>query len=327
MKRNHLFLCLSLLVLTLALLLSSWVGMSFLGSKPVYASQVLGASTEVTASPTLIPYPVQRAGTKDPYIRAQHVALYDKGSGKFLYEKDAEATVAIASTTKMMTAWLTVTYGSLDDVITISRDAASLNGSIMGLLSNEKITVRNVLEGALLVSGNDAAHALAQYIGQKLLNNPDASVEAAETRFVAEMNAKAAALEMTNTHYMDPAGLNDDGHSTAHDLAKLAAHVLDNQEIARIVATATTTVTNTAGTLRHDLRNSNRLVADYNYPGILGGKTGFTPSAGHCLITAAKQGDMTLIAVVLNTDYATKEASALEARKLLDWGFASWQLN
>jgi D-alanyl-D-alanine carboxypeptidase (penicillin-binding protein 5/6) len=225
-----------------------------------------------------------------------------------------------------MTAYIVSTRGNLDDVVTISQEAANQPGSIMGARVNEKLTVRSLLLGALLVSGNDCAMALAEYGGGVLLNNPGAPREERIARFVAEMNSEAHKLNMEHTAYLDPAGLNDEGHSSALDLAKLAHFVLIQPVIKEMIPLANTTVTNVSGTIRHDLRNSNRLVADYNYVGIIGGKTGFTPSAGHCLITAAERDGLQLIAVVLNTYAETKEASAQEARKMLDWGFANWKL-
>lgn len=325
MRRSHLCICLGLLTMGAVLLVGGWFGFAFAGSRPVQAQEVLGASTTAT-SPTPLPYPIQTGGPAQPNIQAHYYAVYNPQSGKLLAGKDENTPVPIASTTKMMTTYLIVRLGNLNDVVTVSQEAGTINGSIMGLRPGEKITVHDLLMGALLVSGNDAATALAEYGGGLLLNNPDAPREARIARFVQEMNAMAATLDMANTKYQDPVGLNDEGHSTALDLAKLTHHTVENSTIKEIVGTATATVWNTTQTIRHDLRNSNKLVADYFYDGVIGGKTGFTPAAGHCLISAAERNGMELIVVVLNTYSTSLNASADATKVGLDWGFANWKL-
>ena len=129
---------------------------------------------------------------------------------------------------------------------------------------------------------------------------------------------------MQYTHYKDPAGLDDTGHSSALDLAKLMSTLTNDQKIQEVGTTAQTTVTDVQGKIKHELRNSNRLVADYLYDGAEAGKTGFTPAAGHCLVGTAKRNGTTLIAVILSTYSEDKAASAEENRKLLDWGFTNF---
>lgn len=326
MKRTTLIATLSFAVLVTSLGVAGWYGSALLGSRPVLAEGVLGASTDSANTATPLPYPVETSDAPAPNIPAHYYAIYNPQSGKLLAGKDENTQAPIASTTKMMTAFIISRIGNLDDVVTIDQRAGTINGSIMGLLPGEKITVRDLLYGALMVSGNDAATALAEYGGAKLLKAPGATADASIARFVEEMNDEAAKLGMTNTHYLDPVGLNDDGHSTALDLAKLTAHTITADIIKTIVGTATITVWNTAQTLRHDLRNSNKLVADYFYDGVIGGKTGFTPAAGHCLISAAKRNGLELIVVVLNTYSTSLSASANAAREGLDWGFANWKL-
>lgn len=327
MKRSRLLTLLSLLTLLAIGLCTGWMGTLYTGSRTLHSVRVLGASTTEgdMEQPTLLPYPL-KTGTGEPRVNARYFALYNPQSGKLLAEQDAEVAVPIASTTKLMTAYLVVKHGSLDDVLTVSKEAVSFGGSTMGLRRDERITVENVLLGALLISGNDAAHALAEHVGGILLNNPGAPAEEKTARFVAEMNATAERLGMRQTRYRDPAGLDDEGRGSALDLAKLAHQVLPLETIKKMTTTATSTVYDVRGVIRHDLRNSNRLVADYFYAGVLGGKTGFTPGAGHCLVSAAEQNGMQLIAVVLSTYTQTKDASAQESRKLLDWGFANYRL-
>jgi D-alanyl-D-alanine carboxypeptidase (penicillin-binding protein 5/6) len=325
MKRSNLYLCLLVITLGTGLAISGWFGWALLGSRPVQAQEVLGAST-AAEQVTALPYPVQIGGPSKPNIQARYYAVYNPQSGKLLAGKDETAPVPIASTTKMMTTYLIARMGNLDDVVTISQEAGTINGSIMGLRPGEKITVHDLLMGALMVSGNDAATSLAEYGGGLLLKNQDAPRDAKVARFVQEMNTMAATLDMMSTKYQDPVGLNDEGHSSALDLAKLTHHTIENDIIKSIVGTATATVWNTTQTIRHDLRNSNKLVADYFYDGVIGGKTGFTPAAGHCLISAAKRDGLELIVVVLNTYADTLNASADATKVGLDWGFANWKL-
>ena len=141
------------------------------------------------------------------------------------------------------------------------------------------------------------------------------------------MTDEAVKLGMSSTSYKDPAGLNDQGRSSAYDLAKLTAVVTSDPVIKQITTTAETTIADVSGRITHELKNSNRLVSDYNYDGVIIGKTGFTPEAGHCLVTAVTRNGNTLIAVILSTFSLEPDASAIENRKLLDWGFAALSFN
>lgn len=322
----------SILILLLAVYVAggaafgAWASRLWLSSNSVKAAgEVLGASTSSDLSDNLLSYPTLQDGAKRAAINARQYVLYHVESGKVLVNQEGDKQVPIASTTKLMTSHLVAKLGDLDAIVTVSKTAASTEGSIMGLLSGEQISVHNLLYGLMLVSGNDAAHALAEHYGRKLLGNPNATEAEATERFVQEMNTEAAALSLTNTTYKDPAGLNDEGHSTAVDLAKLTSVVNQQDVLHEITTTPTTTVTSVNGGIKHDLRNSNHLVADGSYQGIVSGKTGFTPAAGHCLVTSARQGNNTLVVVILSTYVETKTASATEAKKLLEWGFANYR--
>jgi D-alanyl-D-alanine carboxypeptidase len=146
-----------------------------------------------------------------PPVLAKAVFLYDVTAGRVLYAWNARASLPMASTTKIMTALLALTYGRLDDWVTASAAAATIGGSTMDLQQGERLRLRDLLYGLLLPSGNDAAIALAEHIG--------GSVPA----FVALMNREAAALDLAETHYVNPHGLDAPGHVTsARDLALLA---------------------------------------------------------------------------------------------------------
>lgn len=294
---------------------------------------VLGASTgesdvekETLEIPTLKPYPA--VGKQKNIIYAKEYALYHKESGKVLFKSQNMESVPMASTTKVMTNYLVVKYCTLDEEITISEQAASQDpvGSLMGIVKGETFTVESLMHGSLLVSGNDASAALAEYVGGKLLKTQDADSDTKIKRFVEEMNSTAVNLKLADTYYVDPVGLNDEGYTTAIDLAKLASVVFENKDISRIMTTANSTVRDINYGHVFNLKNSNRFVTDYFYEGTVGGKTGYTIAAGHCLVVGAQRGGNTLISVILFTNSDTVEASAQEARKLIDDGFSSLQI-
>jgi len=247
-----------------------------------------------------------------PRIGARYFALYDPQSGYLIAGNEAETPVPIASLTKMMTGLLVVENYDMAKEIEVQRSSVSVIGSDAQLRIGEKLTIGSLLKALLIISANDAGHVLAeQYEGG--LNG-----------FINAMNEQAITLGLRKTQFKDPVGLDDTGRSTAKDLSVLGAHFLKNPELAKIVKIPKTTVSSTDGQLVHELESSNRLVKeDLYYPGILGIKTGFTPDAGHSMIAAAERNDHRLIAVILNTFENTKEASAKEAAKLLDWGFGN----
>lgn len=261
--------------------------------------------------------PKQLANSSDTNIYAKSAILIDESSFKVLYEKEPELKVPIASTTKMMTALVILEdYNErLNEPVTITREMINVDGSDIELRPGEKITVENLLKGLLIYSGNDAAYSLASYLGGK-------------DEFVEKMNEKAQFLGLDNTHFKDPAGLDDEGYSTAHELAILGTYAMRNITFAEIVKTPNISLASVDGRLTHELKNSNRMLRSeeqFYYPFAIGIKTGFTPAAGHCLVSAAEKDGHRLVAVILNTNEDTLTASAQESRKLLDWGFTNWE--
>ncbi len=256
------------------------------------------------------PIPQLVATPDDAAIRAKSAILIDIDSGTVLYTKQPQTPLPIASTTKLMTALLTRKHLALSTVVAVTKEDVSVIGSDIQLRTGEEISVESLLEGLLLNSGNDAAAALGRTAA--------GSIEA----FVAMMNTEASALGMKYTHYLDPAGLEDAGLSTAGDLSIVSRAVLRDPILAKIIQTKEKIVTSSDGRIIHRLKNSNHLVGDMAYPGVIGFKTGFTPDAGHCLVAGAERGGHRLLAVILHTDADTITASAIEARKLMDWG---WQ--
>jgi len=283
--------------------------------------KVLGVQTTraLTNPPILPPYPVLKQSA--PKFSAYHYALYDADSGAFLVEQDADSAVPLASTTKIMTTTLAIEQNDLSTVHTVQKETTQVIGSTINLLSGEKITVKNLLYGALLNSGNDAAYALAAETGSKQYGSDqlDTSYQDAISAFVKEMNAKAKDLKLETLHFTDPSGLDNTDVGSARDLAILTAYALKNDTFRQIVGTAEASVTDTTGNLSHQLKNSNRLVSEWSYPDAIGVKTGFTPEAGHNLVGAIDYQGHVLIAVIINTYSSSNSASAEVARDILDF--------
>lgn len=262
---------------------------------------------------TVLPNVEVKTNSNNAYINSRQYVLVDGDSGVLLLGRDSEKEVPIASTTKIMTTVIALENYSLDEVVKIKYDSTIQPGADSYLRTNEEITVSELLHCLLIKSGNDAAHALAVYMDK---------VEGIDIgEFVQKMNNKAVELNMRNTYYKDPAGLDTSGYSSAYDLSIITRYALKNPVFRQIVATKNYVATNTTKSIFHQLENSNRLVNEYNYPGAIGVKTGFMPEAGHCLVGAAERGEHQLIAVILSTYADTANASADEAKKLLDWGF------
>jgi D-alanyl-D-alanine carboxypeptidase len=195
--------------------------------------------------------------------------------------------------------------GSLDRMITVVPAATQIEPSLMGLTAGEQLTVRDLLYGLFLDSGNDAAEALAGGIVPR-------------DRFIRQMNQKAKAIGLTNTHYVNPSGLDASGHGmSAHDIVHLAAY-LDKYypQLAQIAATKEITIPATSTHKAFPMENLNRML--WTYPGATGLKTGLTDNAGGCWLATATRNGRHLIVVVLNaTGY-----SAADAATLLNYGFS-----
>ncbi len=274
--------------------------------------EVLAVNTTFTL-PDILPRPKVKPNSYKTPIHAKHYLLADPDSGVILSKQAYKDHVPIASTTKIMTAVVALENYELEEVVTVSEMASNQIGAEVHLRSGERIDVKNLLKSLLINSGNDAAYALAE----RMNNEGESGIE----KFVEKMNEKAKALGMDDTKYEDPAGLNIDGYSSAFDLFLVTKYALKNPIFAGIVKSERDSARNEDGTIWHELKNSNRLVSEYHYPGAIGVKTGYMPEAGHCLVGAVKREGRTLIAIVLNTYADTPSASADESRKLLDWGF------
>ncbi|MBI2590134.1 D-alanyl-D-alanine carboxypeptidase [Candidatus Berkelbacteria bacterium] len=291
----------------------------FLNQKSSASPRILGATVTTLAKTTArelkVIHPPQRNVVPNPNIQAQAVYLIDVESGYPLYAYNENEPVAIASTTKIMTAIIALESYQMDEVVTVSQSAAQAIGSNINLVEGEKITVDSLIKGLLIQSGNDAAIALAEHMTNE--------------RFVDAMNEKARLLSLTETKFKDPAGLDDTGHASARDLGILAAYALRNDAIRGIAHLKSAVVSSVDQKNVHQLETSNRLLKE-DHPLYLadatGLKTGFTPEAGHSLVASAERNGHQVVSVVLGTAENTTEASAKESRKLLLWalnGF-SW---
>ena len=233
-----------------------------------------------------------------PQVSAKSAALLDGMTGECLCEKNGDQRALIASTTKIMTGLLVCEAGDLDRTVTVPETAAGTEGSSMYLKSGETLTRCELLYGMMLHSGNDAALTLA------------ISISGSEAAFVRQMNRRACALNLTQTHFANPHGLDSgENYSTALDLARLAQAALQNEQFRAVVSTKTITC---AG---RTLTNHNKLL--WRYDGCIGVKTGYTRHAGRILVSAAERGGRMLIAVTISDPDDWRDHVSL-----LDYGFA-----
>ena len=304
-------------------IVSNLLGLNFLSDKFDGALYKIegGNKNNVVASSQNLPLPfVTKKPTIEkmaerPVINAKIYLLADMDSGTVLLKSNIKDKVPIASTTKIMTAAVVLENYKLDDLVTVSGAATSQAGAEAFLTTGEVISVRELLYCLLVKSGNDSAYALAEHY-----NSP---LETGTGKFVSLMNQKAKSLGMKSTNYLDPAGLDVAGYSTAYDLFLVTKYAMQNQVFRQMVSTKEYTAKSSDGQTRHQLENSNRLVGEYNYPGAIGVKTGYMPEAGHCLVSAVRQNGHILIGVVLNTYADNATASADESKKLFDWAIAN----
>ena len=295
---------------------------TFSKNKQLNPGRVLGEITNEDLPITKIP---RQKNKSQPYIAAYSTILVD-GNNKYpLFQKDSGKKMSIASLTKIMTALIVLENSQPDETVFVPREVARVIGSKIQLRVAEKITVNNLLHGLLIQSGNDAAYTLANFIGLK--NGPRNYDETIRV-FVGLMNQKAKDLNLENTSYIDPAGLDPGNSSTAFDLAILVSWAMENPRFAEIVKIKDESIYSIDGKIEHKLKSSNHMLQeDVSYPYAIGIKTGFTPEAGHLLVSAAKKDEQVLIGVILKTFADTIQASAIESRKLLNWGFEnfSWE--
>ena len=244
-------------------------------------------------------------------IGGKSAVLMELSTGDILFAHHEHDPLPIASVTKIMTLLLVmeaIDNGilALTDRVVCSKTAASMGGSQIWLEEGESMTVHELLKAAVIVSANDACAALAETIS--------GSIEG----FVARMNERAAELGMADTHFVDCSGLNDDGVSSAHDVALMSQELMTHSKIKEY----TTVWMDTLRDGKSQLVNTNKLIRFYN--GATGLKTGTTSTAGHCLSATAERGNIGFVAVVLGCKTTDERFGG--ARKMLDYGFANYTL-
>ncbi|MBE3585632.1 D-alanyl-D-alanine carboxypeptidase family protein [Desulfofundulus thermocisternus] len=250
--------------------------------------------------------PVSSFGGQEPRITAEAAVLMEASTGQVLFAKNAHQARPPASTTKILTALLAIEGGRLNEVVTVSSRAAAVGESSMHLFPGQRLTLKQLLYGALLRSGNDACVAIAEHIA------------GSERNFVFLMNQKARELGACQSHFCNPHGLPAQGHvSSAYDLALLARYALRNPTFRALVSTRYYGFVNPPWGEYH-LHNTNRLL--WSYQGADGVKTGTTSEAGMCLVASASRGGRQLISVVLHSDDRYGDTMAL-----LDYGFSCFK--
>lgn len=218
-------------------------------------------------------------------VPADSAVVMDVDSGRLLFAQDGNRKLPMASTTKILTALVAIENGNLDDVVKVSQRAARAEGSLLYLREGDKITLRDLLYGLMLVSGNDAAEAIAEHVGGSVAG------------FADMMNAKAAELGASNSHFTNPHGLPDENHyTTAYDLTLITVHAMRNEIFSSIVATKYVRITINGA--ERQIKNKNKIL--WQYEGGIGVKTGYTKAAGRCLVSAAERDGMKIVSTVLD---------------------------
>jgi len=229
----------------------------------------------------------------------------DTESAVVLYEKNPDLSLLPASTTKIMTAVVVLENYSLDQILTVGD--LEKNGQTIDLLPGERMTVGNLLYGLLVASGNDAAMVLAEnFLGGK-------------PAFVKAMNQKAIELNLKNSHFENPSGIDHPNHySTAIDLARLTSYALKNPVFVQIVNTKKITIWDVSGKIPHYLFNINQLVGDDS--GVVGVKTGWTEEAGECLVAHVRKDGRRITTVILGS-----QDRFGETKRLIEWVFTNFE--
>lgn len=250
-------------------------------------------------------FSVGAAADTAPQVTAKSAVLMNQDTGVILYAKDENTRRPMASTTKIMTALLTLEAARANNrVVTITDAMVRVEGSSMGLLPGNRLSLKSLAAGMLTVSGNDAANSAA------------VAISGSVSAFADRMNRRAKELGLKDTHFVTPSGLdNEDHYTTARDLAALAAAAMKNPDFAKIAGSRQYNIEFVSPDQTRRFTNHNKLLSMYS--GCTGVKTGFTKKSGRCLVSAAERNGVRLVAVTLNApdDWNDHE-------KLLDYGFS-----
>lgn len=251
---------------------------------------------------------VPPASAKEVEVSAQSAIVLCVNNGEVLYAKNERQQRSMASTTKIMTALLTLEAAEADNQeVTITQQMVAVEGSSMGLRAGDVVTLKALAQGMLLRSGNDAANAAAL------------ALAGSQEAFAELMNAKAAQIGMKDTHFVTPSGLDDEQHyTTAYDMALLGAYAMELPAFEEISSQRSMTVEFVKPEKKEIMGNHNRLLSMYQ--GCIGVKTGFTKKSGRCLVSCAERDGVRLIAVTLNAPDDWNDHQAM-----LDYGFSQVQ--
>ena len=264
----------------------------------VFSNQLLAVDTSSAKQPDI------------PTINSKSAIVLDRNSGMVLIGKNENEKRKMASTTKIMTCIVVLensTLESLNTIVTVSSKSAGTGGSRLGLHTNDKVSVINLLYGLMLCSGNDAAVALAEHVGGSIQG------------FADLMNKRAIDLGLSSTHFVTPHGLdNDDHYTTAYELAVLTNYALKNETFRKIVSTQSKTIM--INNYSKTLTNTNELLGYLD--GVYGVKTGFTNGANRCLVTAIKRNNMDIICIVLGA--GRKKERTQDRIKLIEYVFTNF---
>jgi len=262
----------------------------------------LGSFTTMPTEPVVPPPP--------PTISAYEWAVYDETADVMLATWNVNERRSMASVTKVMTAMIVLDEADLDEVVTVPSMATAARGSSAGLVAGEQWTVYDLLVAMLVRSGNDAALTLAWHVG-------DGSTDA----FVQKMNARAAELGMSDTHFANPNGLDHaDHYSTANDLVTMTVASLDYPDMQQIARIKTIKMPEDPTGKTRQVNNTNRLLG--TYPGVVGLKTGDTPWAGKVLLGVSERGSRRIVTVVMGSDDHFSDT-----RELVDWAYGTYGLS
>ena len=244
----------------------------------------------------------------EPQINSRYAIVLERQSKAVIYGKNEMTKTKMASTTKIMTAIIVIENTELSNIVEISSKAAGTGGSRLKIKKGDKISVKDLLYGLMLRSGNDAAVALAEYVG--------GSIEG----FAVLMNKKADELSLYNTHFVTPHGLDSEEHyTTPYELAILTDYALNNDIFANIVKTKSCSIS--INGYSRTINNTNELLGNLN--GVYGVKTGFTNGAGRCLVTSIRRQELDVICVILGAD--TKKNRTTDSVKLIEYTFGNFK--
>ncbi len=264
------------------------------------------AETQKPALPTVsMPLPQEFV---DKNTASDYIVLYDATNGKTLYSKNAEEQCYPASTTKLMTALVTLQYADQNTVFTVGDEIRLIDpeSSRAFLRIGNRIDLQTLLEAIMLPSGNDAAYTAAANVGRIIAGNESLSAQAAIAKFCEKMNEVAKSIGANNSHFVNPDGIHNANHyTTAADMLLICKAALENPTLAAVMAEEKVTRTFLSGETGATWYNTNYLLRTdtrYLYEGATGLKTGHTDEAGYCLTASAERDGVKLIAVLMNSD-------------------------